>query len=77
VILDFDGVVLESNAVKTEAFRDVFARFPEHAEAMMDFHRAREAIDEGRRLVRESAALIRALSPAPLPPSPPLKNSGA
>jgi len=40
VILDFDGVVLESNAVKTEAFRDVFARFPEHAEAMMEFHRA-------------------------------------
>lgn len=40
VILDFDGVVLESNAAKTEAFRDVFARFPEHADAMMDFHRA-------------------------------------
>ena len=38
VILDFDGVVLESNAVKTEAFRSVFARFPEHADAMMDFH---------------------------------------
>jgi beta-phosphoglucomutase-like phosphatase (HAD superfamily) len=40
VILDFDGVVLESNAVKTEAFADVFARFPEHAEAMMAFHHA-------------------------------------
>jgi len=40
VILDFDGVVLESNAVKTEAFREVFARFPEHAEAMMAFHHA-------------------------------------
>ena len=40
VILDFDGVVLESNAVKTEAFRDVFARFPTHTQAMMDFHHA-------------------------------------
>lgn len=40
VILDFDGVVLESNAVKTEAFAEVFARFPEHADAMMAFHRA-------------------------------------
>lgn len=40
VILDFDGVVLESNAVKTEAFAEVFARFPEHAEAMMAFHNA-------------------------------------
>jgi phosphoglycolate phosphatase len=40
VILDFDGVVIESNQVKTLAFADVFARFPEHAEAMMAFHHA-------------------------------------
>jgi phosphoglycolate phosphatase-like HAD superfamily hydrolase len=40
VILDFDGVVLESNAVKTAAFADVFARFPKHAEAMMAYHHA-------------------------------------
>jgi len=38
LILDFDGVVIESNAVKTQAFQHVFARFPEHAEAMMVFH---------------------------------------
>jgi phosphoglycolate phosphatase-like HAD superfamily hydrolase len=38
VILDFDGVVIESNDAKTEAFRDVFAAFPEHLDAMMDFH---------------------------------------
>lgn len=40
LILDFDGVVIESNAVKTDAFQHVFARFPEHAEAMMAFHHA-------------------------------------
>lgn len=40
MILDFDGVVIESNAVKTEAFRRVFSRFPEQAEAMMAFHQA-------------------------------------
>ena len=38
LILDFDGVVIESNAVKTEAFQHVFARFPKYAEAMMAFH---------------------------------------
>lgn len=38
LILDFDGVVIESNDVKTEAFMHVFSRFPEHAEAMMKFH---------------------------------------
>lgn len=38
VILDFDGVVIESNAVKTDIFHQVFARFPEHTETMMKFH---------------------------------------
>jgi len=38
LILDFDGVVVESNDVKTQAFQAVFARFPEQAEAMMAFH---------------------------------------
>jgi phosphoglycolate phosphatase-like HAD superfamily hydrolase len=38
LILDFDGVVLESNDVKTSAFRQVFARYPAHADAMMEFH---------------------------------------
>lgn len=40
VILDFDGVIVESNDLKTEAFARVFARFPQHAAAMMAFHHA-------------------------------------
>lgn len=40
LILDFDGVVIESNDVKTDAFQKVFSRFSEHAEAMMAFHHA-------------------------------------
>lgn len=40
VIFDFDGVILESNDIKTEAFRRIFSRFPEHEAAMMDHHRA-------------------------------------
>ena len=38
LILDFDGVVVESNGVKTEAFGEVFDRFPEHRDEMMAFH---------------------------------------
>jgi phosphoglycolate phosphatase-like HAD superfamily hydrolase len=38
VVLDFDGVIVESNNVKTDAFRALFSRFPEHADAMMAFH---------------------------------------
>jgi phosphoglycolate phosphatase-like HAD superfamily hydrolase len=40
LILDFDGVIVESNALKTEAFKAVFARFPEHASAMLAYHHA-------------------------------------
>jgi phosphoglycolate phosphatase-like HAD superfamily hydrolase len=40
IILDFDGVIVESNAVKTAAFADVFTRFPEHFDRMMAFHHA-------------------------------------
>ena len=40
IILDFDGVVIESNEIKTEAFRYVFGRFPDHADAMMAYHEA-------------------------------------
>lgn len=38
LILDFDGVVIESNVVKTQAFEKVFSRFPQYSEAMMAFH---------------------------------------
>ena len=38
LVLDFDGVVVESNDVKTGAFGEVFARFPEHRDAMMAYH---------------------------------------
>jgi phosphoglycolate phosphatase-like HAD superfamily hydrolase len=44
LILDFDGVVIESNDVKTEAFKQVFARFPEHIDEMMAFHHANVSV---------------------------------
>lgn len=44
LILDFDGVIVESNDVKTEAFRQLFSRFPEHADAMMAYHHANVSV---------------------------------
>jgi len=38
VILDFDGVVLESVSVKTEAFRTLFSSEPDHVDEIVDFH---------------------------------------
>jgi len=40
LIFDFDGVIIESNAFKTEAFDHVFARFPDHHATMMSYHNA-------------------------------------
>jgi len=38
VILDFDGVVLESADIKTDAFRELFAAYPEHVPAIVEHH---------------------------------------
>lgn len=40
LVLDFDGVLLESNDLKTRAFAAVFARFPDYHAEMMAFHHA-------------------------------------
>jgi HAD superfamily hydrolase (TIGR01549 family) len=38
IILDFDGVILESCAIKTRAFRELFKNYPEHLDAIIDYH---------------------------------------
>jgi len=38
LILDFDGVIIESNDLKTQAFEKVFSQYPHYKDAMMQFH---------------------------------------
>jgi phosphoglycolate phosphatase-like HAD superfamily hydrolase len=38
ILLDFDGVILESVSVKTEAFRELFSIFPEYVDEIVQFH---------------------------------------
>ena len=38
IIFDFDGVILESGNIKTEAFLEVFADFPQHQQAILHHH---------------------------------------
>jgi phosphoglycolate phosphatase-like HAD superfamily hydrolase len=40
VLFDFDGVIVESVGVKTEAFRELFANEPEHLPAILALHLA-------------------------------------
>lgn len=44
LVLDFDGVIVESNNVKTEAFQEVFSRFPEICDEMMAYHHAHVSV---------------------------------
>jgi phosphoglycolate phosphatase-like HAD superfamily hydrolase len=39
VLFDFDGVIVESFDIKTEAFRELFADEPEHLPAILKLHR--------------------------------------
>ena len=38
IILDFDGVILESMDIKTNAFRKLFNDYPGHLDAIVDYH---------------------------------------
>jgi phosphoglycolate phosphatase-like HAD superfamily hydrolase len=39
IIFDFDGVIVESVAVKTDAFRRLFAQYPEHHDEILTYHK--------------------------------------
>lgn len=44
LIFDLDGVLLESTAVKTQAFRELFADYPNHLAAIVSYHEAHAGI---------------------------------
>jgi len=56
VILDFDGVVLESVDVKTRAFRELFSFCPDRVDEIVDYHRRNTGVsrfDKFRHIYRE------------------------
>lgn len=38
IILDFDGVIIESVDIKTRAFRELFKEYPEHVDEIAEYH---------------------------------------
>ena len=56
LILDFDGVVLESVGVKTRAFRELFSFSPDHVDEIVDYHKRNTGVsrfDKFRFIYRE------------------------
>jgi len=48
IILDFDGVLVESNEIKDKAFEHVFAAYPQHLPAILEYHRRTSLIRFGK-----------------------------
>ena len=63
IIFDFDGVILESGQVKTEAFKTLFSQFPDHCDEALAFHLASRGLSRHRQLEHIVNNVIK-LSPA-------------
>lgn len=40
IVLDFDGVIVESEEIKNQAFRDLFSNYPQYVDQIMSYHLA-------------------------------------
>lgn len=49
IALDFDGTIVESNHIKDQAFETIFSDWPEHKEAMLEWHLARDTTDRSEK----------------------------
>jgi phosphoglycolate phosphatase-like HAD superfamily hydrolase len=49
VVFDFDGVILESADIKTRAFRELFASYPDQLETIVAYHEANAGISRFRK----------------------------
>lgn len=44
IFLDFDGVIVESVNLKTESYRELFSRYPEHLDEILTYHLEHNAL---------------------------------
>jgi phosphoglycolate phosphatase-like HAD superfamily hydrolase len=56
IILDFDGVIVESNQIKHTAFSELFSQFPQYHDEIMAYHLRNNAVDRHKkfRFIMES-----------------------
>lgn len=45
IVFDFDGVIVESNQIKHEAFEEIFKDYPAKLSEIMQYHRSHNAVD--------------------------------
>lgn len=49
IVFDFDGVILESAQIKTEAFVELFSEYPQHSSAILQYHLENQGISRFRK----------------------------
>jgi len=49
ILFDFDGVICESNEVKTQAFKKLFSDYPAHMERILAYHKVNGGISRFRK----------------------------
>jgi HAD superfamily hydrolase (TIGR01549 family) len=45
IILDFDGVIVESTDIKTEAFRKLFSDYPKQVDTIVEYHKKHAGVN--------------------------------
>lgn len=51
IVLDFDGVVVESNQIKHQAFSELFSRYPTWYDEIMTYHKAHNSVDRHQKFL--------------------------
>jgi phosphoglycolate phosphatase-like HAD superfamily hydrolase len=65
LIFDFDGVIVDSNAIKDEGFRRAFSKFPEWFDALWAYHKANPAVPRSAKFTRLATEFLKLPDPAP------------
>lgn len=62
--LDFDGVILESNDIKHQAFKKIFSRYPEKLDELMNYHMAHPATVRFEKFEHAAKSILQLEGPA-------------
>lgn len=58
IFLDFDGVIIDSNGIKDEAFASIFSEYPDHRDEMMNYHLKHNAVPRGDKFLHVGRSFL-------------------
>lgn len=58
-VFDFDGVIVQSNGIKDQAFHDIFSEHPDHFQEMWDYHKSSNATPRQEKFIHVLTNIIK------------------